>query len=279
MTPSMNPTAAPPPSAIPEATPETTPEATPPTPEAGPAIPPTFVQAMRQFLSPKRLAANRRNAQFSTGPRTEQGKKSARLNASRHGITGQVRLLPDAERKAVEAFCAPIIASFAPANGDEVQLVRNIAEAQWRLNRSRAVEENIFAQHIGYRKDCTIAGDNEQIADALHMASAFSEQPEVFDRLSLYEQRIRRGMEKDRQQLELNQNKRKAAEAHALGEAKLLRQYAAQNGEVFDPEGEAKENGGLVFSIDRLDTSIIRDYRLKTARQATTQWIPCAKAA
>ncbi len=167
-----------------------------PAPETPP--PPTFAQAMRQFLSPKRLAANRRNAQFSTGPRTEQGKKNARLNAHRHGITGQVRLLPDAERRAVEAFCAPIIASFAPANGDEIQLVRNISEAQWRLNRSRAVEENIFAQHIGYRKDCTIAGDNPQIADALHMASAFSEQPEVFDRLSLYEQRIRRGMEKDR---------------------------------------------------------------------------------
>ena len=270
MTPSMNPANAPEPSAIPEI-----PEA--PIPET--PIPPTFAQAMRQFLSPKRLAANRRNAQSSTGPRTEQGKKGSRLNAHRHGITGQVRLLPDAERRAVEAFCAPIIASFAPANGDEIQLVRNIAEAQWRLNRARAIEENIFAQHIGYRKDCTIAGDNPQIADALHMASAFSEQKEDFDRLTLYEQRIRRGMEKDRKQLELDQNKRKAAEAHALGEAKLLRQYAALHHEVFDPEGEAKENGGLVFSFDRLDRSILRDYRLKIARNAADAWVPSTKAA
>ncbi len=275
MTPSMNPANASQPSAIPQAIPE----ATTPTPETSAPIPRTFTQAMRQFLSPKRLAANRRNAQFSTGPRTEQGKKGARLNASRHGITGQVRLLPDAERRAVEAFCAPIIASFAPANGDEIQLVRNIAEAQWRLNRSRAVEENIFAQHIGYRKDCTIAGDNPQIADALHMATAFCEHPEVFDHLSLYEQRIRRGMEKDRKQLDLDQNKRKAAEAQALEEAKLLRQYAAQNGEVFDPEGEAKENGGLVFSFDRLDRSIIRDYRLQMARNAATAWVPSTRAA
>ncbi len=34
----------------------------------------------------KRTAANRRNAQMSTGPRTEEGKSRSRRNAVKHGI-------------------------------------------------------------------------------------------------------------------------------------------------------------------------------------------------
>ena len=257
---------------------------TAPTP-GSPQIPSALLaEALRKFISPKRQAANQLNAQQSTGPRTrtEEGKQKTRLNAHRHGITGQVRLLPDAERRAVEAFCAPIIEALAPVGGNEIQLARNIAEAQWRLNRARATEENVYAQHIADRKDHALAGDNEQIADAVHMASAFTEQTLVFDRLTLYEQRIRRGMEKDRKQLDADQQKRLETHAQALTDAKLLRRYAAQNGEVFDPEGEAKENGGLVFSIDRLDTSITRDHRLKMASRADHSgnlWIPSTKAA
>ena len=187
-----------------------------PTPEAAPIPPAVLAEALRKFISPKRQAANQLNAQQSTGPRTEEGKQKTRLNAHRHGITGQVRLLPDAERRAVEAFCAPIIDALAPVGGNEIQLARNIAEAQWRLNRARATEENIYAQHIADRKDHALAGDNEQIADAVHMASAFTEQTLVFDRLTLYEQRIRRGMEKDRKQLDADQQKRLDTHTRAL---------------------------------------------------------------
>ena len=45
-------------------------------------------------LSPEQLAANRANAQKSTGPRTPEGKSKSRLNAFRHGITAQVIVMP-----------------------------------------------------------------------------------------------------------------------------------------------------------------------------------------
>jgi hypothetical protein len=35
--------------------------------------------------TPKLVAANRRNARFSTGPRTLAGKQNARVNALKHG--------------------------------------------------------------------------------------------------------------------------------------------------------------------------------------------------
>ena len=40
-------------------------------------------------ISPKQRAANQRNAQKSTGPRTEDGKTRSSLNALRHGIYGR----------------------------------------------------------------------------------------------------------------------------------------------------------------------------------------------
>ena len=40
-------------------------------------------------ITEARLAANRQNAQASTGPRTPEGKQRTRLNGIRHGLTGQ----------------------------------------------------------------------------------------------------------------------------------------------------------------------------------------------
>ena len=41
----------------------------------------------------KQLEANRRNAQLSTGPRTEQGKAIARMNALKHGVDSQYEVI------------------------------------------------------------------------------------------------------------------------------------------------------------------------------------------
>jgi hypothetical protein len=228
-----------------------------------------------RVLSPRQLDANRRNAQHSTGPRTEEGKAAARLNARRHDLTGQVNILPDAERTAIEAFCQPIIESFAPASAYELQLARGIAEAQWRLNRARAVEDNYFALQIADFADHSLAGDNHQIADALHQARAFFDRSADFGRFTLYEQRIQRAMAKNLQLLKDAKQERLAAEAKAreaeakvFEEAQLLRQLAIAKGEDFNPEGEAKANNGFVYSIEQLDAAIARQSRLREAREA-----------
>ncbi len=39
--------------------------------------------------SPKKIKANRKNAQASTGPVTPEGKERSSKNATRHGFTGQ----------------------------------------------------------------------------------------------------------------------------------------------------------------------------------------------
>ena len=42
----------------------------------------------------QRRAINRANARHSTGPKTEVGKKQSSLNALRHGLTGQIVVMP-----------------------------------------------------------------------------------------------------------------------------------------------------------------------------------------
>src|SRR5678816_1862470 len=44
--------------------------------------------------SERRAAANRRNAQKSTGPRTPEGKARTALNALKHGVTARTPFIP-----------------------------------------------------------------------------------------------------------------------------------------------------------------------------------------
>jgi hypothetical protein len=62
------------------------------------------------MVSAKQLAANRRNAQKSTGPKTPNSSR----NNLRHGLTGLLSLLPTEDREAHDAFCNELIDSFSP---------------------------------------------------------------------------------------------------------------------------------------------------------------------
>jgi hypothetical protein len=62
----------------------------------------------------KQILANRRNGQMSTGPRTAEGKSVCRLNALRHGLTGQIDVRIPEEQAAHDQFCDTIIASLHP---------------------------------------------------------------------------------------------------------------------------------------------------------------------
>jgi hypothetical protein len=49
-----------------------------------------------------RTQINQANAQHSTGPKTKTGKQRSSLNALRHGLTGQIIVLPVEDREACQ---------------------------------------------------------------------------------------------------------------------------------------------------------------------------------
>lgn len=82
-----------------------------------------------------KIAANRRNATKSTGPRTRTGKGSASRNALRHGFNAVALACPTVEEK-VERLAAMICPGQTDAPIGEQALI--IAEAEILLMRIRA---------------------------------------------------------------------------------------------------------------------------------------------
>src|SRR5580698_6424244 len=153
------------------------------------------------MLSEKQLAANRRNAEKSTGPRTTEGKSNSSRNNLRHGLTGHISLLPTEDREAHDAFCHQLIDSFTPETPMERQLAQSIAEDSWRLNRACAIENNMFALgHQHERREAQIA-----LADA----KTFLAQAAAFNLLTLYQQRINRNLQRNMKLLRELQTERK----------------------------------------------------------------------
>jgi hypothetical protein len=99
----------------------------------------------------RQIEANRRNAQLSTGPVTEEGKRRSRQNAVRHGLTAEtvIDALEDAEDYA--AFEMAVTADFDAQSAVERELVLRLASLLWRLRRATAIESGLFkiqAQHL-----------------------------------------------------------------------------------------------------------------------------------
>src|ERR1700688_5232790 len=101
----------------------------------------------------KQIKANRRNAQRSTGPITQEGKLQSRCNAVRHGLTAEtvIGALEDAED--YKAFEAAIIADYDVQSAVERELVLRLASLLWRLRRATTMETGLFDIQADYLRD------------------------------------------------------------------------------------------------------------------------------
>ena len=147
------------------------------------------------MASQKQIDANRRNARFSTGPRTLAGKLTARLNAVQHGLTGQLTIIPRSEYPTYIALDQRMTASLNPIGEQELQLAARLVRDTWRLHRAAANEENLYALDL-IQSESPSTGD-PSLDVALCNAETFSKRTRDFDRSSLYEQRLNRSLHKN----------------------------------------------------------------------------------
>jgi len=94
--------------------------------------------------SERQLAANKKNAQKSTGPKTPEGRAAVRLNGVKHGLTAATLVLPGEKESDFTSLLADFESEHRPSTPTEEALVRQMAMAQWRLRRLYEVEAAFF---------------------------------------------------------------------------------------------------------------------------------------
>lgn len=99
------------------------------------------------MTSDAQIAANRANAQHSTGPNTPEGKAQSSKNA-RKRRPGELPLTLMEDETAFAAHCDGVQAAFEPHDAFEAELVRQIALHQWRLGRVQRIEAALFDAEV-----------------------------------------------------------------------------------------------------------------------------------
>ena len=103
------------------------------------------------MASRAQIAANRRNALKSTGPKTAEGKGAVGQNALRHGLCAERVVVLDESPADYAAFAAGLHAALAPVDDYEAALAERIVQCEWRLRRvwrmeAAAIDEEATSQ-------------------------------------------------------------------------------------------------------------------------------------
>lgn len=138
----------------------------------------------------KQIEANRRNAQRSTGPRTDRGKAIVARNALRHGLTAQRILLPDETQDELGRLVDLLRRHYQPVGAAEVLLLERIIAATWRLRRVYRIEAGILSwqyhRELSERAESEAEGcrrhSDQYLLDAMYSVTDETKRREALDR-------------------------------------------------------------------------------------------------
>lgn len=192
----------------------------------------------------KQIAANRRNALVSTGPRSLAGKQKSSQNSLKHGLTAARALLPGESEEEFRQLRGAMFSTMCPEGALENQLLEHAIELVWRLRRVPAFEIALLewtAHYQAARYDGStvpvdldaIAGRNDpdpyspqppsDLQDRLRLGRVFDAllSHDLTGRLSRYENSLQRRLSstlkefREMQKLRIGMN-RARMEAHTL---------------------------------------------------------------
>ena len=206
----------------------------------------------KKTVSEKQLAANRANAQKSTGPRSPEAKAKVSQNRVRHGLTGAFRLLPTEDVEQYDEFLNQCMIDERPVGIIEVELVKTMAQHLWMSRRADCLQTSCFNVQPppeGHpTADCSIAG--------IHPAM------ELFLRYQMQHYRIyekaSRELQQRRKQRELSASR---IESQQRAAAREIRHEKQQN--------YREERHALTVTAQKLDIGI-KEARLRNLRTPQT---------
>jgi hypothetical protein len=106
------------------------------------------------------IAANRRNARKSTGPRTRTGKDAASMNALKTGIHAKAQVIPGESAADLAQLAADYHSRFRPSTPEQRFLVDTLVNSEWLLRRLRQVEAQLWVNEMqdaySLKDDCPL---------------------------------------------------------------------------------------------------------------------------
>ena len=94
--------------------------------------------------TPAQIAANRANAQKSTGPRTPKGKAASRFNGLKHGLDAASIVIPGEDPADYEALADDFRREFHPSSALEHHHVETIIRSAWLKRRLQRTEAKLY---------------------------------------------------------------------------------------------------------------------------------------
>ena len=167
------------------------------------------------------IKANRKNAKKSTGPRTEEGKSRISKNALKHGLLARDTVLPGEDPADFDKQLTALEADIQPANSLEFELVRQIADAQWRMRRLTRLETGFLAAAVDETRRYMEKRRPDELrpgydGETLLLGTAMIERTQAFVHLARYDGHLSRRFFRAVKQLsDLRRDERKAHEARS----------------------------------------------------------------
>ena len=167
------------------------------------------------------MKANRNNAKKSTGPRTEEGKTRSAQNALKHGLLARDTVLPGEDPAEFDSQLSALEADIQPANSLEFELVRQIADSQWRMRRLTRLETGFLAAAVDETRRYMEKRRPDELrpgydGETLLLGSAMLDRTQAFVHLARYDGHLSRRFFRAVKQLrDLRHDERKAHEDRA----------------------------------------------------------------
>jgi hypothetical protein len=207
-----------------------------------------------------RTDINRANAELSTGPKTPEGKQRSSLNALRHGLTGQLVVMPTEDLQAYQSHLKSFTDEYHPRGATESHLTQALADTAWRLNRVAALEANLLTFAAANQPD-PFTEAPAQVQDAVAIATSLEGQSKALSNLSLHSTRLSRQFERTVAQLRSLQQIRQTQEKKDLeGLLEIIQMYESK-GETY----RHSEDGFVFSQLQIRDAQRARNREIRTS--------------
>jgi hypothetical protein len=191
------------------------------------------------MASEAQILANRRNAEKSTGPHTEEGKAISSQNAVKHGLSARQDVIGSEDHEEFDLHRKQMLEELTPVGPVERMLAERVVSLSWRLKRAERIQNEAF-DYLAAKDASDSTANDAGLTLGRVVVEDFST-AKTIERLVMYERRIESSLFRTMTELRRMKNER-IVEARRQAAA---RPYVPQPPSA----GITAEGGGATYGV------------------------------